>query len=56
MEEAGRLSAMNFNFNKRNISQHSFHSHNSSVSNYSFRSSSPIRATRESFDIELVRK
>jgi hypothetical protein len=38
-------------------SQLSFNSHNSSVTNLSYRSmNSPIRATRESFDIEMVRR
>ena len=38
-------------------SQLSFHSHNSSVSNLSFRSmNSPVKAMRESFDIESIRR
>lgn len=49
--DIGKFSMISKGFGRD--SQISFNSHNSSVSNLSFRSaSSPIKATKDSFDIE----
>ena len=55
MSEIGKICFVNSKVGRD--SQLSFNSHNSSFSNLSFASlNSPVRATRDSFDIDMVRK